>query len=359
MHACTTCRNLDGLGRNNDCVPRIVGKSTNYLFRPLIDFPEDCRSYPLTRDLLAYPADSYLHKIAAYFAALRSSYPNPDTQPFPAPLFNYGKKLVTQSDPSRELPACAACQGAEITGTQARYPALDRLVFERCRGTDEHLSLGHQRPLAPDCMHTIDVKPTDRDIIAAPNCLQGNDARAEEYLSDTDGMRESTVINQTPFPVRLIRRVISRVATRSIAIRSILRVAVLTFTYAVALTSLVSAVHAAEAAALVASGTPDTRPEIVIHGEYLARAGDCVACHTAPRSKTFGGGLAMDTPFGTLYSPNISPDVQYGIGTWSADAFFKMMRTGKAPDGRLIYPVMPIAQYTKVTREDSDASSRT
>jgi mono/diheme cytochrome c family protein len=63
----------------------------------------------------------------------------------------------------------------------------------------------------------------------------------------------------------------------------------------------------------------------------------------------------METPFGTLYSPNITPDAQYGIGSWSPDAFFHMMRTGISPDGKLIYPAMPIAQYTKVTREDSDA----
>lgn len=99
----------------------------------------------------------------------------------------------------------------------------------------------------------------------------------------------------------------------------------------------------------------DTRPDIVKRGEYLARAGDCIACHTAPRGKMFGGGLPMETPFGTFYSPNISPDAQYGIGSWSPDAFFNMMRTGRTPDGKLIYPVMPIAQYTKVTRGDSDA----
>ena len=99
----------------------------------------------------------------------------------------------------------------------------------------------------------------------------------------------------------------------------------------------------------------DTRPDIVKRGEYLARAGDCIACHTAPRGKLFAGGLAMETPFGTLYSPNITPDAQYGIGTWSEEAFFKMMRTGRKPDGALIYPAMPIAQYTKVTREDSNA----
>lgn len=99
----------------------------------------------------------------------------------------------------------------------------------------------------------------------------------------------------------------------------------------------------------------DTRPDIVKRGEYLARAGDCIACHTAPRGKLFAGGLAMETPFGTLFSPNITPDAQYGIGSWSEEAFFKMMRTGRKPDGTLLYPAMPIAQYTKVTREDSDA----
>jgi mono/diheme cytochrome c family protein len=99
----------------------------------------------------------------------------------------------------------------------------------------------------------------------------------------------------------------------------------------------------------------DTRPDIVKRGEYLARAGDCIACHTAPRGKLFAGGLAMETPFGTLFSPNITPDAQYGIGSWSEEAFFKMMRTGRKPDGTLLYPAMPIAQYTKVTREDSNA----
>ncbi|MEM5341778.1 cytochrome c [Paraburkholderia azotifigens] len=116
-----------------------------------------------------------------------------------------------------------------------------------------------------------------------------------------------------------------------------------------------AAVANADAADTASPAGAGTRSEQVVRGEYLARAGDCVACHTAPRGKTFGGGLAMETPFGTLYTPNISPDNEYGIGRWTADDFFKMMRTGKSPDGKLIYPAMPIAAYTKVTREDSDA----
>ena len=93
----------------------------------------------------------------------------------------------------------------------------------------------------------------------------------------------------------------------------------------------------------------------VRQGEYLARAGDCVACHTAPTGSLFAGGLAMPTPFGTLYSTNITPDLETGIGKWNADDFYRVMHVGRMPDGGLIYPAMPFPSYTKVTRADSDA----
>jgi mono/diheme cytochrome c family protein len=94
---------------------------------------------------------------------------------------------------------------------------------------------------------------------------------------------------------------------------------------------------------------------LVQRGEYLARAGDCIACHTAPSGRMFAGGLAMPTPFGTLYSTNITPDPYTGIGKWDADQFYQLMHDGRGPDGGLIYPAMPFASYTKVTRADSDA----
>ena len=96
-------------------------------------------------------------------------------------------------------------------------------------------------------------------------------------------------------------------------------------------------------------------PAVIAKGEYLARAGDCIACHTAREGKTFAGGLPMKTPFGTLYTSNITPDPQSGIGTWTSDQFYQMMHSGRFPDGGLVYPAMPFASYTKVTREDSDA----
>ena len=95
--------------------------------------------------------------------------------------------------------------------------------------------------------------------------------------------------------------------------------------------------------------------QIINRGEYLARAGDCVACHTALNGKPFAGGRAMPTPFGNLYVPNITPDDETGIGRWTADEFYRMMHTGVSRDGALLYPAMPFASYTKVTREDSDA----
>ncbi|MFL6663014.1 MAG: c-type cytochrome [Rhizobacter sp.] len=95
--------------------------------------------------------------------------------------------------------------------------------------------------------------------------------------------------------------------------------------------------------------------QIIDRGEYLARAGDCVACHTEPNGKAFAGGRPMPTPFGSLYVPNITPDDETGIGRWTADDFYRMMHTGISRDGTLLYPAMPFASYTKVTRADSDA----
>jgi mono/diheme cytochrome c family protein len=102
------------------------------------------------------------------------------------------------------------------------------------------------------------------------------------------------------------------------------------------------------------SGRADVK-DIVKRGEYLARAGDCIACHTAPEAPIFAGGRAMPTPFGTLYSSNITPDPENGIGKWTADDFYQTMHRGRFPDGGLTYPAMPFASYTKITRADSDA----
>lgn len=87
-------------------------------------------------------------------------------------------------------------------------------------------------------------------------------------------------------------------------------------------------------------------------GEYLARAGDCFSCHTAPGGQPFAGGLRMDTPFGALVTPNITPDDETGIGRWSADDLYRAMHEGVNKAGQDLYPVMPYTFFTKVTRAD-------
>jgi mono/diheme cytochrome c family protein len=93
----------------------------------------------------------------------------------------------------------------------------------------------------------------------------------------------------------------------------------------------------------------------IARGAYLARAGDCLACHTARGGAAYAGGRALDTPFGKLYAPNITPDRATGIGAWSADDFWRALHNGKSRDGRLLYPAFPYTNYTKMTRPDADA----
>ncbi|WP_316233025.1 cytochrome c [Bradyrhizobium sp. SZCCHNPS2010] len=99
---------------------------------------------------------------------------------------------------------------------------------------------------------------------------------------------------------------------------------------------------------------PDNSVELA-RGKALVTAGDCVACHTAPGGVPFAGGLALQTPFGAIMTPNITPDNPTGIGSWTADDFAHAMHEGKRRNGTRLYPAFPYTAYTKVTRADSDA----
>jgi mono/diheme cytochrome c family protein len=90
-------------------------------------------------------------------------------------------------------------------------------------------------------------------------------------------------------------------------------------------------------------------------GAYLARAGNCMGCHTVVGGAEFAGGLGVETPFGTIFAPNITPDARTGIGNWSASEFWRAMHHGRSKEGRLLYPAFPYPSYTKLTRQDSDA----
>lgn len=94
--------------------------------------------------------------------------------------------------------------------------------------------------------------------------------------------------------------------------------------------------------------------DLVKQGEYLARAGDCVACHTAKGGKPFAGGLPMETPIGVIYSTNITPD-KTGLGDYSFEDFDKAVRHGVAKNGSTLYPAMPYPSYARVSDSDMQA----
>ncbi|HEY0820113.1 MAG TPA: cytochrome c [Rhizobacter sp.] len=98
-----------------------------------------------------------------------------------------------------------------------------------------------------------------------------------------------------------------------------------------------------------------TSPAILERGAYLARAGNCMGCHTVPGGPAFAGGRGVETPFGTVYAPNLTPDPKTGLGDWSAAEFRRAMQHGRSKDGRLLYPAFPYPSYTQLTPDDTDA----
>jgi mono/diheme cytochrome c family protein len=97
---------------------------------------------------------------------------------------------------------------------------------------------------------------------------------------------------------------------------------------------------------------PPPSPETIAKGKALTEAGDCGSCHTADPAKPFAGGKRIDTPFGGIYSANLTPDLNTGIGRWTDEDFRRAMRFGVRPDGAAEYPAFPYPHFTKVTRDD-------
>lgn len=90
-------------------------------------------------------------------------------------------------------------------------------------------------------------------------------------------------------------------------------------------------------------------------GAYLARVGNCAACHTARGGEPYAGGRGIETPFGVVYAGNLTPDPQTGLGRWSSADFWRALHHGRSKDGRYLYPAFPYTNTTLVTREDADA----
>lgn len=103
--------------------------------------------------------------------------------------------------------------------------------------------------------------------------------------------------------------------------------------------------------ACIVTGAAHAAPD----GEYLFRAAGCLACHTTEDGTELGGGRAFETPYGTFYSPNITPDKETGIGNWTREQFLNAVKHGRSPDDEPYFPVFPYPSYQLMTDADAGA----
>jgi mono/diheme cytochrome c family protein len=309
MRPCTTCHGSATQATRDGFSPRIAGKPAGYLLNQLVSFRDGRRSYPPMVYLAQYMTDEYLREIAAYFAELELPYPPPEPVALPAAAFARARAIVEHGDPARDVPACVECHGANLSGTAPAIPALLGLPRQYITAQLGAWRNGRLRSIAPDCMAEIArrLAPVDVPVLASwlaaqpvPEGMKPAAARPRKLPLECGSVSASREAKLTPPPALRLAPGLER-------------------------------------------------------GRYLVAAGDCIACHTAIGGAPFAGGRGIETPFGTVYSSNITPDAATGIGGWSRDDFWQALHNGRSRDGRLLYPAFPYPNFTRVTREDADA----
>lgn len=311
VQPCTACHGARGFAGADGYYPRIAGKPAGYLLNQMLNFQAGRRHFPLMIYLLQLQDMPYLQEMAEYFAAQRIPYPAPEpSQADPAQLAR-GRQIATHGDAARQVPACMACHGRHLLGTEPAVPGLIGVSQDYLVGQLGAWRSGARAAFAPDCMAEIARRLSTEEIQALAGWLASQ-----------------TVPEGTEPDARFI-------GTPPLRCGSIAQAA-----------GSVDAPRAMPA--------PLSNPTLE-RGRALVTLGDCEACHTARGGATFAGGRALPTAFGTFYSPNITPDGATGIGGWSANDFWRALHDGVDREGHVLYPAFPYTSYTRIRRADSDA----
>jgi mono/diheme cytochrome c family protein len=302
--ACTVCHGDQGRAGPDGYYPRLAGKPAAYLYQQLLNFRTGRRHYAPMTGLLDTLDDGYLHALADYFSAQSAPYPAPPATTATAADQEHGRKLVQEGNKARGLPACTQCHGLQLTGVNPDVPGLLGLPADYINAQLGGWQTGQRGTAAPDCMAAIAKRLTAADIHAAARWLSAQ-----------------------PVPMN------ARAADHKLA------------------TSPANLALRCADLAVPQSAPAATEPR----GAYLARVGNCAHCHSARGGAAYAGGRALETPFGAVFSSNITPDRTHGIGAWSADDFWRALHHGEAKGGRLLYPAFPYTSFTHISRADSDA----
>jgi cytochrome c553 len=183
---CAACHGAHGEGTDNDYFPRLAGKPAGYLYNQLLAFRDGRRKYPPMNYLLAYLPDDYLRQIAGYFAAEHPPFPAQAQARVDAATLDAGQLLVLHGDRTHGVPACVACHGASLTGMEPAIPGLLGLHADYISAQLGAWRYGTRRAIAPDCMHDIAMRLSDRDITAIAAWLAAQPAPGNPAPASSD-----------------------------------------------------------------------------------------------------------------------------------------------------------------------------
>jgi len=171
VQACAACHGAEGQGTSSDYFPRLAGKPAGYLFNQLQAFHEGKRRYPPMNYLLEFQPDSYLRKMAEYYAAQRPPALPPAPPTVSDPVLARGRALVAQGDADRGIPACVSCHGRALTGEEPAIPGLVGLHASYLSAQLGAFRYGTRSSKAPDCMQPVAAQLTETDVAAVANYL--------------------------------------------------------------------------------------------------------------------------------------------------------------------------------------------
>lgn len=316
VQPCMACHGEEGRATSEGFYPRIAGKPAGYLLNQLLNFRTGRRHFPMMVYMTMLQQQAYLEEMADYFASQRLPYPPPSPPAVSSDVLQRGRRLVLDGDPARGVPACRACHGTSLLGVEPDVPGLLGLSRDYLVAQLTGWRVGTRSARPPDCMAEVVRRLSAADVSAATAWLASQpvpgDARADAAFASPPPLKCGSLAPPE---------------------------------------DKVPAAENPRSSSTAGGAVVDT----VSRGRALVTLGGCYSCHTAIGGAAFAGGRPIPTPFGTFYSPNITPDGRTGIGLWSADDFWRALHEGVSRDGRALYPTFPYTNYTRVTRSDADA----
>src|SRR3954464_4351871 len=262
---CATCHGAETQTTKEGFSPRTAGKPAGYLLNQLASFRDGRRGYPPMVYLVQYMTDDYLREMAAYFAKLELPYPPPERPALSVEQSKRVADLVQHGDPARDVPACVSCHGVTLSGVEPAIPSLLGLPRQYMNAQFGAWRNGKLRSVEPDCMAEVARRLAPADVPLLTAWLSSQPVPA--------GTKAARVASKLPL----------------------------------------------ECGSLAKTQTAAAVPAAGGRGAYLVVGGDCIACHTAIGGAPFAGGRAIETPFGTVYSSNITADNNTGIGSWTRE----------------------------------------